>query len=135
MQVRNTLVAVRLDLPAERKVGSIVISTNSDEFAEGVVVSVGPGTIAAHGGRSETHDLHVGDRVLVKRQEVRQQGNAMMKRSTGTEYKDGENDITIFTEQYIVGILSSSHIGTMPKFSGRAYPVDEFGGEFAISPK
>jgi co-chaperonin GroES (HSP10) len=64
---RNTLVAVKLDpISAEKKVGNIVVGTGSDEFGTGVVVAVGPGTVHAEGGVSETADLHPGVAVLVK---------------------------------------------------------------------
>ena len=65
IQPRNTLVLVRLHEQTARQVGHITVPTNGEQFTEAEVISVGPGNISADGGRSETHDIQVGQRVLV----------------------------------------------------------------------
>jgi co-chaperonin GroES (HSP10) len=107
-QPRNTFVVVKMDEISERKEGAIVVSTNSDQFNTGTVVAIGPGSISADGGRSETFDLHVGDRVLVKHQDVRAQGNALHKVNTGTTYTHDGEKFTIFEQMAIIAITATT---------------------------
>jgi co-chaperonin GroES (HSP10) len=108
MQVRNTLVAVRLDpIAAEKKVGDIIVSTHGDQFATGVVTHVGPGNLHSEGGRSETHDLHPGDRVLVKAFEIRPgriQGS-MEKQPTSIEYTYQNEKVNLYEQTFVALIL------------------------------
>jgi co-chaperonin GroES (HSP10) len=107
MEVRNTLVCIKLDpIAAEKKVGAIVVNTNSEMFSTGTIVSVGPGNQAALGARPETFDLVPGARVLVKHQDVRQHGNGLQKVQTYTEYTDESGvKIGIFEQSYVIAIL------------------------------
>lgn len=67
---RNTLVLCALIEQATRIIGSIVQTTNRDEYTEATVLAVGPGNIAAEGGRSDTVDLIPGQRVTILYKQV-----------------------------------------------------------------
>lgn len=105
LQPRNTFVVLSLIEQSERKDGGIVVPTHSDQFCEAIVAAVGPGSISAAGARPETFDLGIGDRVLVKHQEVRPQGQGMIKLKTGTEYKDGDTKYTIFEQMAVIAVI------------------------------
>lgn len=106
IQPRNTFVIVELIEQPERQVGKIVIPTNSDLYCQAEVVAVGPGNINASGARSENHDLHPGQRVLVKYQEIRQAASGFAKNKTGTEYRtDDGKKYMIFEQMSIIAIL------------------------------
>lgn len=77
MKPRNTLVLVRVFLKPEEQVGQITVPTNQNEYAEGEVVAVGPGSLSAQGGRPETFDLQPGQRVLVKHKRRIQRPSSM----------------------------------------------------------
>lgn len=114
LQPRNTFVVVSLIEQSERKDGGVIVPTHSDQFCEAIVAAVGPGNVGAAGARSETFDLHAGDRVLVKHQEVRPQGSGLIKLKTGTEYKEGDTKHTIFEQMAIIAIIERAAVG---KFS------------------
>jgi co-chaperonin GroES (HSP10) len=102
---RNTLVVCRMLLKDERKVGKIVVPANNDMYGEAEVLAVGPGNLSAEGGRSETHDLHPGQIVLVKYQDVRPMGNALAKSLAGIEYQDGDKKLVIFEQMSVIAII------------------------------
>jgi co-chaperonin GroES (HSP10) len=62
---RNTLVLCALIEKTQRVIGSIVQTTKGDEFTQARILAVGPGNIAAEGGRSDTVDLKSGQIVTV----------------------------------------------------------------------
>jgi co-chaperonin GroES (HSP10) len=99
-----------LDEVTERKVGAITVSTNSDQFAEGTVVAVGPGSGGVAGGHTETFDLFPGARVLVKHQDVRQMGQGLHKVKTGTEYTLNGEKVTIFEQGSIIGVITADAV-------------------------
>lgn len=66
LQPRNSFVLVKIVMKPEERRGQLIVPTGQDEYAEGEIVAVGPGMISAAGGVSETFDLKVGQRVLVK---------------------------------------------------------------------
>ena len=103
---RNTLVVVRIIDEPTKKIGSIVVSTNAEMYAEADVLAVGPGNINAAGAREETHDLKVGQRVLVKHQDVKPRGNEMWRAKTYIEYAKDDVKYQIFEQSHIVAILA-----------------------------
>jgi co-chaperonin GroES (HSP10) len=108
---RNSFVLLRLKLPDEKIVGKIVTSAQQDAYAVGEVLAVGPGTIAASGGVSETHDLHNGDSVYVKaRQQVPSQVGGVRWEIAGVEVPTGggEEKLYLFAEHQIVAIISKA---------------------------
>lgn len=125
LQPRNTFIVVSLLEVAERKVGAITVPANSDQYCEAVVKAVGPGNIQATGGRSETFDLHPGDRVLVKHQDVRPHGQGLVKVKTGTEYQSGDDKFTIFEQMHVIAVIERAPISPPLKPAvGSAAPTD-----------
>lgn len=108
MQLRNTLVLVRIFDESIKKVGAIVISTNAEMYAEAEILAVGPGNVSAAGARVETHDLHPGQRVLVKHQDVKITGQGVMKAKTYIEYAKDDVKYQIFEQTHIVAILAQA---------------------------
>lgn len=111
---RNTLVEVEI-LPdqKEKKIGNIVIPDNRDLYAEGIVRNFGPGNPAmlssvTSGYHSETTDLRVGQRVLVKRYDVRPMGQGLVKNEAGIKFiRDGKTFL-LFEQMSIVYILEEA---------------------------
>lgn len=72
---RGPFVLVQFVVESEKKVGLLTVPAGDNEYVEAKVLAVGPGMVAAHGGRSETHDLQPGQTVLMQHKKViRQQG-------------------------------------------------------------
>lgn len=117
IQPRGTFTVLNLISQAERKVGQITVPTNKDLFCEAEVLAVGPGSIAAGGGRSDTFDLKVGQRVLVthKLPGRGEMGGPVLKDS-GIPYNDGDQKYVLMEERYILGILAEA----LPADAGRA---------------
>jgi co-chaperonin GroES (HSP10) len=65
---RGDLVLVRLPKGGTKQVGRLTIPSLRDRFTLGTVVAVGPGSVAAEGGRSDTEDLTPGDTVFIEHQ-------------------------------------------------------------------
>jgi len=105
-------VLVRLIKHAEEKVGVIVVKTDSDQFSEAEVLAVGPDCISAAGGESSTHDLKVGQRVLVQYQVIMKGPDGLHrgKREQGLKLKetlvDGERDLYLFEQNNIMAIVA-----------------------------
>lgn len=113
---RNTAVVLRLILPTERVAGNIVVPTNGDLYSEAEVIAVGPGNIAAQGGRTETFDLRPGQRVFAKVREQVPDRTKVTGRGTviaGIEYREGDVTYHIFEQMSILGILAEP--GDFPK--------------------
>lgn len=102
---RNTLVLVRMIDEPIKKVGAIIVTTNAEMYAEAEVLAVGPGNINSVGARIETHDLQVGQRVLVKHQDVKITSQGVMKAKTYIEYSKDDVKYQIFEQTHIVAIL------------------------------
>lgn len=109
IQPRNTLVVVELIDRPEQKIGDLVIPTNGDLFTEASVAAVGPGTVSAEGGRSETFDLKVGQRVLVKHKDARSgPGGHRTLSDAGQRYVADGKTYMIFEQSSIIGILGDA---------------------------
>lgn len=108
IQPRNTLVVVKLIDKAERQVGKISVPTNKDCYTEAEVVAVGPGTVSAAGGQSETFDLKVGQRVWVKHKSkhIRGAGDIGILTDEGLPYQDGDETFRLFEQSSVVGIIA-----------------------------
>lgn len=112
IQPRNSFVVVKLRLKPEERRGDIIIPTGQDEYAECEVVAVGPGSISAAGGRSETHDLQPGQRVLArhKRKQTRINGAGLPEHrfaENGLKLKPSEGeDLYLFEETDILAIVA-----------------------------
>lgn len=107
IQPRGTLVVLELIEASERTQGAVVIPTHKDKMCEAIVVAFAPGNVAAAGGRSETHDLRLGQRVLVNhKQDGRNalSGQAELK-PTYMPYASGGKTYALIEERYIFGIL------------------------------
>lgn len=115
MQPRNTLVEVELiEGEKDAKVGGIIIAGTPEMYCEGYVRSIGPGSLDAEGGRSLTHDLEVGQRVLVKRYEVRQTGQGIMKNEAGIRFVRHGKTFILFEQMSVVAILEQPDIRPLP---------------------
>lgn len=117
-QPRNTFVLLRLKLKPDEQVGKLIVPTGDKKYTEAEVVAVGPGVIDAEGGRSENHDLEVGQRVLVKHKRVLQRPGAAggtqevllddgLKLSD-REQDDKEGDLYLFDQANIIAIVGNS---------------------------
>lgn len=112
LQPRNSFVVVRLVLKPEERRGQIVVPTGQDEYAEGEIVAVGPGSVSAAGGVSETHDLKAGQRVLVKHKRRQSRPDAvggMAHRfvDEGLKLKPEQgDDLYLFEEQNIIAVVA-----------------------------
>lgn len=108
IQPRNHLVVCKLIEQAEKQVGKIVIPSNGEKYCEAEVVAVGPGTIAAEGGRSETHDLKPGQRVLIRHKELVPGPMGQQLESAGIPYRAPGSDelFYIFPQERIAGIIA-----------------------------
>jgi len=108
IQPRNTLVVLKLIEKAERKIGKISVPTNNDCYTEAEVIAVGPGTISAAGGQSETHDLKKGQRVWVKHKKKVSRGQGAIGElfDEGLPYQDGDIGYLCVEQSSIVGILA-----------------------------
>lgn len=104
IQPRNTLVLVRLIQQGQRNVGAIAVLTNNDRASEAEVLAVGPGNISADGGRSETHDLKVGQRVLILHKEPAAGGGGL--RLVGVPVTNGSETLYLYEQGRIIGIQS-----------------------------
>jgi co-chaperonin GroES (HSP10) len=106
IQPRNHLVVVKLIEQAQKQVGKIVIPTNAEKYTEAEVVAVGPGTVAAEGGRPETHDLKPGQRVLVRHKEDRVGPAGQYLELAGIPYRVDDQTYHVFPQERIVGIIA-----------------------------
>lgn len=102
IEMRNSLVAVQM---LERtQDGPLVIPDVGSLFAEARIVAVGPGTVSAEGGRSETHDLQPGQRVLIKHKRQRH-APPHPPENEGVRYRYGGVEYVIFEQTNIIAIL------------------------------
>lgn len=113
-QPRNTLVEVEIIDNKEKRIGALIIPDNSELYAEGYIRSIGPGNINAAGARSEIHDLCVGQRVLVKRYEIRQHGGGLMKNEAGVRLLIDEKTHLLFEQTSILAILDHGDESYIP---------------------
>lgn len=104
---RNSLVLLRLHEKDEAKVGQIIVKSQNSEYCRATVVNVGPGTIQAEGGRSETFDLQPGQVVLVKRQTqmTGPDGSIRGYRREGLEIANGDETLYVFEQSSILAIV------------------------------
>lgn len=111
---RNTLVLVRLFKKKDEKIGALVVPTDSNEYAEAVILKVGPGsTPMSEGHEAETRDLLAGQRVLVKHKKKYTRpvdGGAMCSYADdGIKMRhsdDGEGEYYLFEQTNIIAILA-----------------------------
>ena len=111
IQPRNTLVVLRLIEQKEKKVGKITLPTGNVFYCEAEVVAVGPGTVGAAGGRSETFDLSVGQLVYVKHKQPErnpQMPSGFSAVYAGTPFEENGVNYYLFLETSIVGILAEA---------------------------
>lgn len=116
---RNSLVLVRLIEQTERQIGNIIVPLNSEQFCEAEVIAVGPGTVAAQGGISETADLRPGQRVWVKH---KTKANGPLGPQTvlaGMAYQQGNVTYHVFEQTQVIGIIAKP-VGTCFAGPGRA---------------
>lgn len=100
---RNTLVVVKLMDKKEEQIGNIVVPDHENLYTEAEVIAIGPGTVSAEGGVSETFDLVKGQRVLVKYKQLHPQLGTTL---AGIKYTDSGQLFYIFEQTSIVGIVA-----------------------------
>lgn len=98
---RNSLVVLRVLDKKEQQVGNIVVPDGEELYTEGEVLAVGPGTISAEGGRTETFDLKPGQRVMVKYKAKQGPMNVLC----GVKYVHDGEILYIFEQGSIVGVI------------------------------
>jgi co-chaperonin GroES (HSP10) len=76
---RNTFVLVQFVIESEKKVGLLTVPAGDNEYVEAKVLAVGPGILSAHGGRVETHDLKVGQTVLLQHKKMMRDQQGMIR--------------------------------------------------------
>lgn len=124
LKVRNTLVALRLIAKAEQKHGAIFVNANTECYSEAEVVSVGPGNVQAEGGRSETADLAVGQRVLVQHKKKFNNGSGLVKyQDEGLSIRHEDMDYLLFEQTSVLAILSQPEENPFAKPLDAAYTL------------
>lgn len=111
IKVRNTLIVLDVIEQKEKKVGDITVPANNDLYAEAEVMAVGPGLSLTMNDRTETSDLKVGQRVLVKHKQ-QQKPPPYPPELAGIRYQEGTKFYYIFDQTSIVGIIAEP--GTFP---------------------
>jgi co-chaperonin GroES (HSP10) len=112
LQPRNTLVLVQLKKKPEEKRGQIIVKTDSEMFSEADVLAVGPDCVSAAGGQAGTHDLKVGQRVLVQFQTLTKDGHGMVRgrKEQGLKLEEnitgGRKDLYLFEQTALMAILA-----------------------------
>jgi co-chaperonin GroES (HSP10) len=105
---RNSLVVLRLIEKAVQQHGSLIIPATKENFCEAEVMAVGPGTVAAAGGISETIDLKPGQLVFVNHKKPTQGGNTVY---AGIPYRLDGKTYFIFEQTQVIGIISDTCAG------------------------
>lgn len=103
---RNNFVVLRLIEMTTKTHGTIVVPVLKEQYTEAEVIAVGGGTVAAHGGRPDTHDLKPGQLVFVQHKKAISQKGDMAY--AGVPYRQGGNTYYIFDETQIVGIVAET---------------------------
>lgn len=98
---RNTFVLVQFVVESEKKVGLLTVPAGDNEYVEAKVLAVGPGHVAAAGGRSDTHDLQPGQTVLL-------QHKKLMRDQQGT--LRGEQKFTIPVKSSLDPSIKNLHL-------------------------
>lgn len=102
IQPRNTLVVIRIIDQPSRQVGSITVPTNNELYTEADILAIGPGNVSANGGRSETFDLAVGQRVWLQHKQKTQRG----LQDTAIVYQSENEKFHIVEQTAILAILA-----------------------------
>lgn len=102
IQPRNTLVVIRIIDQPSRRVGSITVPTNNELYTEADILAIGPGNVSANGGRSETFDLAVGQRVWLQHKQKTQRGLT----DTAIVYQSENEKFHIVEQTAILAILA-----------------------------
>ena len=107
---RNTLVLCQLQLKKEEQHGVIIVSTNTDEQCEAIVLAIGPDCLTAADGQAGTHDLKKGQRVFVQHQSIIRQGSQRVgMKQHGIPLKErgeGSDKLMLFEQANILAILA-----------------------------
>ena len=115
---RNTLVLCALIEQSTRVIGSIVQTTNRDEYTEATVLAVGPGNIAAEGGRSDTVDLIPGQRVTILYKQLDRNG---ILKNVGIPVNQPDGTVAYLYEQArIISIVADPDPKPQVPDAGRA---------------
>lgn len=108
IQPRNNYVVLRLIDKVSQKQGSIIIPATRECFCEAEVIAVGPGNVAAEGGRPDTADLQPGQVVFVNHKHPAP-GNQLVM--SGIPYRQGDFTYFLFNQSQIIGIVGTSEGG------------------------
>jgi co-chaperonin GroES (HSP10) len=122
IQPRNSLVVVKLIHKEEQKIGKLVLPDSFEKmYTEAEVIAVGPGSVSAQGGRSETFDLKPGQRVFIQ---YRRQSGQHQFQDTGVKYVQNGEVYYLYLESAIVGILGESDLlpDQCPNFGDLVHP-------------
>jgi co-chaperonin GroES (HSP10) len=82
-----------------------VIPTNGELYAEAEVVAVGPGNGTVAGGRSETFDLKVGQRVFLQHKRQGQSGRVITEMRASATTVEGKTYF-LYEQTSILGIVA-----------------------------
>lgn len=106
IQPRNDWVVLRLIEKATQKHGSLVIPETKSQYCEAEVVAVGPGNVAAAGGRADTYDLKAGQLVFVQHKKPVNAAGLLVY--SGVPYRKDGKTYFIFDQSSVVGILAET---------------------------
>jgi hypothetical protein len=110
LSVRGDWVFVWIPPKNERRFGKLFVAELKKQFTPARILSVGAGSIAAEGGRSDTEDLEPGDIVLVQHKQARPSRMAQ----GAVEYTDNgiplsfpekEGTFLLINQHAVVGLL------------------------------
>ena len=90
--LQDRVLVKRLEESDKTKGGIIIPDTAKEKPSEGQVVAVGPGTLNKEGNRN-TPEVKIGDKIL-------------FSKYSGDEVKINGEDLIIFKEEDVLGILS-----------------------------
>lgn len=118
VQPRSSLVIVDLIEKANKDLGGgLVAPTGKDLYTEAVVVAVGPGTVSAAGGVSETADLTIGQHVFMKYREPHPQsrdGN-FKPINVGIEYREGNKTYYAYEQHRVLWVIAQKYEAPPPE--------------------
>lgn len=79
-------------LPSEKKIGSIVLTTEKKQGNVATVVALGPGKKTDEGKLEKIEGIHVGDKVIYREY-------------AGTDYEDGDHKYLLIKAEDILAVV------------------------------
>lgn len=114
LKPRNNFVVLRLIERATKTHKTLIIPATKENYCEAEVIAVGPGVIAAEGGRADTYDLKVGQLVFLQHKKEVQRGVFVY---AGIPYRTEDKSYFVYDQSSIVGIVAESAAGAGAEYT------------------